>query len=86
MARKVKEEEILVLNEGDAIRSAMKERGMKQIELAEKLGMLQSGLSNSINRKHISVDVFKTILDAMDYDVAVVDRQTGEVKCRVIVK
>ena len=86
MARKVKEEEILVLNEGDAIRSAMKERGMKQIELAEKIGMLQSGLSNSINRKHISVDVFKTILDAMDYDVAVVDRQTGEVKWRVIVK
>ena len=86
MARKVKEEEVLVLNEGDAIRSAMKERGMKQIELAEKMGMLQSGLSNSINRKHISVDVFKTILDAMDYDVAVVDRQTGEVKWRVIVK
>ena len=86
MARKVKEEEILVLNEGDAIRSAMKERGMKQIELAEKLGMLQSGLSNSINRKHISVDVFKTILDAMGYDVAVVDRQTGEVKCIVVVK
>ena len=86
MARKVKEEEILVLNEGDAIRSAMKERGMKQIELAEKLGMLQSGLSNSINRKHISVDVFKTILDAMGYDVAVVDRQTGEVKWKVALK
>lgn len=86
MARKVKEDEIPVLDEGDAIRSAMKERGMKQIELAEKMGMLQSGLSNSINRKHISVDVFKTILDAMGYDVAVVDRQTGEVKWRVVVK
>lgn len=86
MARKVKEEEILVLNEGDAIRSAMKERGMKQIELAEKLGMLQSGLSNSINRKHISVDAFKAILNAMDYDVAIVDRQTGEVKWKVVVK
>lgn len=82
-----KEKEVVISSEpGDIIRNAMLHRGMVQVDLADKLGVLQSSLSGNINRKRISLSVFSKMLDAMDFDVAVVDRETGEVMWNVIVK
>ena len=67
----------------EILREAMKYRDMKQSILAEKLGMRQPSLSGNMNRVRIGLDVFARILDAMDYDVVVVDRTTGEEKWRV---
>ena len=81
--KKACEQEIPVKAEGDILRASMKERGITQVELADKLGILQSSLSGNINRRRMSLEVFREILDAMEYDVAVVDRRTGEIMWKV---
>ena len=69
--------------ENAVLRSAMKERGLTQTVLAGQLGTSQNGLSNNINRMRMSVQVLKELLDAMEYDLVVVDRRTGEQKWRI---
>ena len=85
MAQKEKKE-IQGMDSGMILKNAMKSRSMMQIDLADKLGVLQSSISGNINRKRMSLEVFNTMLNAMDYDVAVVDRETGEVMWKVAVK
>ena len=72
------EEEIVVLNERDILRAALHHRHATQQSVADKLGMSPNALSQNINRSRISMDNFKKILDAMDYDIYIVDRNTGE--------
>lgn len=86
MAKKVKEENIPVMEEGEILKASIKERSITQVELADRLGIRQSSLSGNINRRRMSLEVFSEILNAMDYDVAVVDRETGEVVWKVAVK
>ena len=64
--------------ENDVIRAAMKARGLTQMALAKEIGMSQNNLSNIINRTRMSVVSVKELLDAMGYDLVVVDRKTGE--------
>ena len=64
--------------ENDVIRAAMKERGLTQMALAKEIGMSQNNLSNIINRTRMSVVSVKELLDAMGYDLVVVDRKTGK--------
>lgn len=85
MARKNKEE-ARSYEPGDIIRNALIDRGMLQIELADKLGITQASLSGNVNRKRMSLEVFSKTLDVMGFDVAVVDRETGEVFWKVAVK
>lgn len=86
MTKKGKYDEIQCEDSKEILRLAIKERGMTQVEVADKLGMYQSGLSGLINRSKMTMYGFGTILDAMGYDVAVVDRETGEVVWKVAVK
>lgn len=86
MARKMKAQEIPEKEAGDIIREALKERYMLQVDLADKMGIRQASLSGNINRKRISLDVFWTVMNAMEYDVAVIDRTTGEVMWKVTTK
>ena len=79
-------ESVPVMEEGSILKNAMKDRHMMQVDLADKLGVLQSSVSGNINRRRMSLEVFSTMLNAMEYDVAVVDRKTGEVKWKVAVK
>ena len=58
--------------------AAMHERGAKQTQLAHKLGMQQASLSGNMNRTRIGLEVFTKILNALEYDVVVTDRATGE--------
>lgn len=69
--------------ENDVIRAAMKDRGITQTILAKEIGTAQNSLSNSINRARMSVQVLKDLLDAMEYDLVVVDRRTGEAKWKI---
>ena len=68
------------LIENSVVKAALKEREMTQMALAERMGISQTSLSNSINRVRMSVQVLKEVLDAMEFDVVVVDRRTGEEK------
>lgn len=63
---------------GVIMRNAMKARGVTQVGLAEKMGMLQSSLSTRMTRQRISLESFRDILDALDFDIVIVDRDTGE--------
>lgn len=60
------------------MKNAMKARDMTQVGLAEKMGMLQSALSAKLSRPRLSFDVFKDILDALDFDIVIVDRENSE--------
>ena len=70
--------EVVVLRDRDILRAAMMERHTTQMAVAEKMGMLPNSLSQNMNRNHISMDKFKAILDAMDYDIYIVDRNNKE--------
>lgn len=80
MARKVIKKEIITASEGDIMRLAIKDRGITQLDVADRLGLLQSTVSSSMNRKRTTVDSFRRVLNVMDYDIAVIDRESGEVK------
>lgn len=71
-------EDIEIMEDKKILRAAMRERNMKQTELGERLGMLQSSVSGNLNRTRMGLDVFVKMLNAMDYDVVVTDRNTGE--------
>ena len=86
MTKKEKYEAIQAEEDKAILRMALKERGTTQVEVADKLGMYQSGLSGLMNRQKMTIYGFSTILNAMDYDLAVVDRETGEVKWKVAIK
>ena len=60
------------------LKEAMKNRSMKQLDLAEKMGVFQSTISTNLRRDRIGLDVFVKMLNTMDYDVIVADRRTGE--------
>ena len=70
--------EIVAAEDKSILREAMRERNMKQTALAEILGMRQASLSGNMNRDRMGLDVFVKILNAMDYDVVVMDRNTGK--------
>ena len=65
-------------NVSDAIKNAMKDSGMMQKDLAEKLGVNQSSISSGINRPRIGADVLLTMMEAMGYTV-MIGKQEGAV-------
>ena len=75
--------EVVVLDDKSILRAAMMERSVTQVALSEKLGISQSTLSGNMTRNRMGLDNFKKILDAMDYDVYVVDRRNKEAKWAV---
>ena len=86
MAQKAKKVEVPVMEEGAILKASIKERGINQVELADRIGIRQSTLSDNINRRRMSLKVFGEVLNAMEYDIAVVDRSTGEIMWKVDVK
>lgn len=60
------------------IKSAMAHRGYTQEAVAKKAGWKnQSSLGTAINRESPSVETMFRILDALEYDVVIVDRNSG---------
>ena len=65
------------------LKRAIKARGETQVGLAKKMGLKQAGLNSNINRSRMSVSNFKRCLDALGYDIVIVDRADGEAKWRL---
>ena len=65
------------------LRDARKERSVTQVMLAAKLGVKQGTLATAMGRQRMSLGMFRKVLDALDYDVVIVDRKTGEAKWKV---
>ena len=73
-------DEEIVLSDKAILRAALKERGTTQMELAERIGVRQNSLSAKMTRDRMSLDAFREVLNMMGYDVAVIDRDNGEVR------
>ena len=60
------------------IKSAMAHRGFNQAAVATKAGWKnQSSLGTAINRDNPSVETMFRIMDALEYDIMIVDRNSG---------
>ena len=51
------------------IKELLKERGMSQEDLARRIGIRPTSLSQSINRNRLSADSLQRIADALNVDV-----------------
>lgn len=72
------ENRIPVRFDRDIMKTALKVRKVTQDVVAEKLGIKRNALSQGINRSRMSLYMFSRVLNALDYDVVVVDRNNGE--------
>lgn len=68
------------------LKKAQKQRNTTQTVLAHQIGVSQNALSQSMNRPRISLGMFAKILDALDYDVMIVNRETGEAEWQLYVE
>ena len=71
------------MSEKTAIKVAMKARDLVQVDVADRMGITQSCLSGCINRKRMSMEFFQGVMNAMGYDVAVIDREDGSILCNI---
>lgn len=71
--------QIRELQDKEILKKAQKGRNVTQTMLAGRIGVSQNALSQSMNRPRMSLEMFSKILDALDYDVVITDRETGDV-------
>lgn len=62
----------------EIIRSAMQKTGTTQMQLADKLGVRQGAISNTVVRPGISLAKFVTFMDVLGYDVVVMPREGSD--------
>lgn len=70
----------------DILKMAQKSRHVTQDMIAEKLNVKRNALCQSMNRTRMSLGMFTKILDVLDYDVVVVNRETGEPEWQIYVE
>ncbi len=62
----------------DALKSAISARGYNQMAVAKKAGWSnQSSLSTAITRENPSIETVMRILDALEYDLIIQDRNSA---------
>lgn len=79
------EKDVSTRGEQEILRLAQRKRKVTQAMISEKIGVRGSALSQSMSRPRISLGMFAKILNAMGYDIMIVDRETGEAEWRVFV-
>lgn len=72
------EDEVILLEDKDILRAALRRRHMTQTDISDKLGIVRSAVSMNMTRDRMGLDNFVKMLDVMEYDVYIVDRKTGE--------
>lgn len=60
----------------EAVKEVMLLRGVKQIELADRIKVRQNTLSERMTQKNVSVQKLDEMLNAMDYKIVIVPRST----------
>jgi nitrogen regulatory protein PII len=74
-----------IMNEKEIIKDAMKERGYNQKMLAEVAGLKrQTNVSEMLRGQSMQVKNFVKLLNAMQYDVVIKDRNSANKKTWVI--
>jgi DNA-binding phage protein len=71
-------------NVREALKSAMSARGHNQAAVAKKAGWSnQSSLSTAITRENPSIETVMRILDALEYDLIIQDRNSAS---KIVIK
>ena len=70
----------------EILKLAQKSRHVTQDVIAEQLNVKRNALCQSMNRSRMSLGMFAKILDALDYDVVITNRETGEVEWQLYVE
>lgn len=70
----------------EILKLAQKKRNVTQEMIANSLGMKRNSLCQNMSRQRMSLGMFAKILDAMDYDVMIVNRETGEADWQLYVE
>lgn len=60
------------------IKAGLKEQGMKQKDLAAKIGKSTAALCTQLNAGYMSAEEWRRMADAMGYDVLMVKRENEE--------
>lgn len=68
------------------LKLAQRSRHVTQEVIANTLNMKRSSLCQNMSRPRMSLGMFAKILDALDYDVVVVNRETGEAEWQLYVE
>lgn len=82
----MEEKRIPIRMDREILKQAQKSRHINQADLANAIGVRQSTMSGHMNRTRMSLGMFAKILDALDYDVVVVNRETGDAEWQVYVE
>ncbi len=61
------------------LKRAMQLRHISQVQMADMLGISKQTLYNRLNRNSVSVTAAVGMFDLLEYDIAIVDRKTGDV-------
>ena len=79
-------EEVSLMTDSLILHTAQKSRRCTQKQIADMLGVHISSINRSMNRPRMSLEMFSKILDALDYDVVIADRETGNVMWKLEVE
>lgn len=80
------EKRIPIRKDKDILKLAQKSRHVTQDVIASSLKMKRNSLSQNMSRPRMSLGMFAKILDALDYDVMIVNRETGEAEWQLYVE
>lgn len=78
--------QVQVLSEQAIMKRAQKKREVTQDVIARRLGIKRNSLCQNINRKRMSLNVFASYLKALDYNIVIVDNETGEPMWKLFVE
>ena len=74
----MEDKRIPIRNEKDILKLAQKSRHVTQDVIAERIGVKRNALNQNMNRTRMSLDTFVKVLNALEYDIVITDRETGE--------
>jgi len=68
------------------LKRAQKSRQVTQEMIANRIGIKRNALNQNMNRTRMSLDTFAKVLNALFYDIVIVDQETGEPMWRLYVE
>ena len=80
------DKQVQSISEKGILKRAQKNRSVTQDVIADRIGIKRNSLCQNMNRSRMSLDTFAKVLDALDYDIVVVDRDSGEPMWRLYVE
>ena len=82
----MEEKRIPIRGEKEILKLAQKNRQVTQEMIAARLNVKRNALNQNMNRTRMSLDTFSKVLNALDYDIVITDRETGEAMWKMYVE